>query len=350
MNNLLVICRTALLGFIVMISVPAWADHFVDDPCALPADVQKAVPASASLVHQRARLVEKGDQLDEVITRFNGRCKQGHASGSDAELACAEAETTLNNNLDAHDHLVAQFNRDLTQALTSGEAPIVARMAKTRTKLANARVDTDRAAARAAEWVSMGQAEARRARWTLFEQTVLFGVDKYTEAAHENAALSEQELREFKTWYKESWQAFPPEVRATIENQITTMRSFADVAVMLKYIYEQHARVYEVVESLEKERMMEATEKATLGVLKLSLNMMKNVSPQVKATVAVAETSAAGVDSWHAYYIAKDSVDQMLSLRDLDLRAIASLADLYRRDTDRLKVMRATAAECHASQ
>lgn len=336
----------ALVGMLA--GLPAWAENFVDIPCAIPDEARSKIANGTALEVERARLAAKGDKLDEVITRFNSNCKAGRAKGSDAELACRDAEVSLSKEMEAHDRLVAQLNTQTRRALGDAEKTVVARMAQTRSKLSNSRVDTDRAAARADEWVKMGQDEARRAGWTLFEQAALLGVDAYTEAARESVKVAESELREFKKWYQSSWQAFSPAVRATIERQILDLRTSADVATLLKYIYEQHGRAYEMAESAERGKMLEAGEKATLGLLKLSLSLMKNVSPQVKFTVATAETAAADVDAWHAYYIAKGSVEQMLSLRDQDLRAIASLADLYRRDTDLLKAMRAAVPLCAA--
>ena len=340
----------AAIAVLAMIAGPAArAENFVDIPCAIPDAARSSIPGAAALDADRMRLVAKGAKLDEVITRFNASCKAGRAKGSDAELACKDAETTLTKDLETHNRAVAQLNAQTQRVLTDAEKPIVARMAQTRAKLANARIDTDRAAARAGEWVKMGQDEARRARRTLFEQTALLGIDAYTEAARGSVKIADKELRDFKSLYKESWQAFPPAVRETIANQISNLSTSADVLTLLKYIYEQHGRAYEMVESAEHGKLLEMSEKATLGVLKLALGLMKNVSPEVKVTVALAEVAAADVDAWHAYYIAKGSVDQMLSLRDLDLRAIALLADLYRRDTDLLKAIRMAALSCHAA-
>ena len=342
------VVSAALAVFATLAGRPAGAENFVDIPCAISDAARSKIANAAALDADRARLTGKGDKLDETITRLNAGCKPGRAKGSDAELACKDAEATLTKDLETHNRAVAQLNAQTRRALTDLEKPIVARMAQTRSKLANSRIDTDRAAARAGEWVKMGQEEARRARRTLFEQTALLGIDAYTEAARGSVKIADKELREFKTLYKEAWQAFPPAVRETIANQISNLSTTADVVTLLKYIYEQHGRAYDMVESAQRGKLLEMSEKATLGVLKLALGFMKNVSPEVKVTVALAEVAAADVDAWHAYYIAKGSVDQMLSLRDLDLRAIASLADLYRRDTDLLKAIRMAALSCHA--
>lgn len=342
------IVSASLATFILQAGLPAWAENFVDIPCAIPEAARSKIANAGALEDERARQAAKGNKLDEVITRFNAGCKSGRAKGSDAELACKDAEATLTKDLETHNRAVAQLNAQTRLVLAGAEKTIVARMAQTRGKLANSRVDTDRAAARAGEWVKMGQAEASRARRTLFEQVASLGIDAYTESARESVKIADKELRDFKTLYKESWQAFPPAVRETIANQISNLSTSADVLTLLKYIYEQHGRAYEMVESAERGKLLEMSEKATLGVLKLALGFMKNVSPEVKVTVALAEVAAADVDAWHAYYIAKGSVDQMLSLRDLDLRAIASLADLYRRDTDLLKAIRMAALSCHA--
>jgi hypothetical protein len=333
-----------------------FANHYVDDPCAIPAPKPLggnscgANPAAhcpyqisiaPDLVARRNALVAKGSALDGTADQFNARCNVEQVVGSPAEAACARDEAALKGHLDAYDRNVADFNRALAADYGVAEQTLTARLAVTAGKLKSVGRGSDALAKDAAEWVRMGEEARQKARLGAFEKMVSWATDDFVETSRAEAKLTQTELSAFKRWYRDTNRVLPAALKSEMGGRILKLNTRADVTSLLKYIEEQHMRAYDVAGPLGAGHAWEATGQAVVGVLRLTLSLTKETSMEAKLAVDIADMAVDDTEGWTTFLVAKSLTEKSLELRDLDLRAIRSLADSYRRDVDRLAAIRA---------
>ena len=355
------------VGLLLSAALPtlAFADHYVDDPCVIPApqpigagcrgaaaaDCGHHVSFAPELVAKRASLVTEGQALDASADQFNARCNIKQVAGSAPEVACARDEAALNARIAAYDRNVAAFDRQLDASYGAAEQAVKARLAATALKLKAINRNGDALEAETAEWVRMGETARQHARVTAFEKLISLVSEGVIDDSREDAELTKTQLDAFKRWYRDTKRVLPDDFQAEMGSRILTMRTRADVATMLNYIAGQQVRVYEVVSSAQEGHAWEPVAQGISGVLRLSLSLMKKVTPQLKLGVDLADLFAANVDGWQTYLVAKSLTDKTLEVRDLDLRAATAVADFYRRDVERLLAIKAqrkqVAAGCH---
>lgn len=309
------------------------AAEYTRDPCITSAAesldgqvLQSGGDQRGQALQQRAQtLREQGSVLDREIHVFNARCDIGMDEGSPEEVACGNERPARMADLAQQNISVRAFNKDVVSFIDQVLPTLENRLAGTRAELRKGQHNADQWAADARQWIGMQNESRNRARAQAIEIVVGEVIDKFREDLDAKRLLSEAELKVVRAWSARVGGAVPAAIAREVQTRAQNLRAARDVVAMLKYVYDQHATAYTLIDAARGEMTVAETMVELVASFPLGAQIAPNVRKAAEVILLVDKDMVAGLTSW----IVDGRLNELIELQESQFATMKRFSALY---------------------